>query len=459
MAISVLLVDDEATFRDLVERKLRREGFMVEACGDGAEAVRLIQQHRFDVVLLDLCLPGMDGIACLREIKARAPALEVVVLTGHASVESAIAAMKMGAYDFLEKPLRFAKVTRAIENAYERGQLKQENKVLRAECLWRDLPATDLLGDSAAIKSVVSLAERVAASGTSVLIEGESGVGKELVARLIHRRSQRQDQPFLVINCGAMHDGLLENELFGHAAGAFTGASGARAGIFDVVNGGTLFIDEVGEMSLETQKKFLRVLENGDYMRLGETVVRHCDVRIIAATNKRMGEEVRSGRFREDLFYRLSVINIHVPPLRERAGDIPLLVQHFLDQLKAVKRVADEVLVALQRYRFPGNVRELRNLIERAVILSDGDDISWQDFPPIFGADAVAPPTATPTTGRTDAVTPLVELEKCEIMKALEQAHGHRTRAARLLGISLRSLYRKLQKHGLETQVGSALGP
>ncbi len=464
----ILVVEDEKTFRDLLERHLARRGYEVTACGSGEEAVARAGEHEYDLALLDLALPGISGIDTFKKLRELRPSLEAIMLTGHGSLETAIEAMKAGAFHYFSKPVKLAELEVYLGNACEKRRLTRENRDLKEELArtpgWRE--GAVIVGEHPAVERVRELINKVAASPSPVLVEGESGTGKDLAARAIHAASQRRDRPYVAINCGALSESLLENELFGHVAGAFTGATKEGRGLFEVADGGTLFIDEVCEMSLEIQKKFLRVLENGEFRRLGEARVRKADVRVIAATNRVMKDEVAASRFREDLSYRLNVLAVRMPPLRERLSDIALLVDHFLrrDAHRYPKGacVTPEALALFARYPWPGNVRELQNVLERGVILSPDGVVRPEDCPGLT-AEPAAPParpapvaaaplaaaTAAPALPADDEVS-LSELEKRHILLTLERCQGNKTLAAKKLGVSLRSLYRRLEKLGIK---------
>ncbi|MBI5709456.1 MAG: sigma-54-dependent Fis family transcriptional regulator [Candidatus Eisenbacteria bacterium] len=425
--IRLLLVDDEEFFRESVGKKLSLTGYAVESAGTLEEARGLLRTHTFHVALLDMQLPDGSGLDLLSEIKETSPSTEVILLTAYATVEEAIRAMKQGAHDFLTK--------------LERNQTALERQVERLQ------PSTRFVGQSAQVRDLQRLIERVAPTDSTVLIRGKSGVGKEMVANAIHRQSPRARQPFVVVDCASLHENLLQSELFGHEKGAYTGAISLKHGLFEVADRGTIFLDEIGEITPPLQVKLLRVLETGTFRRLGGTVDIRVDVRVIAATNRSLEGMMKEGGFREDLYYRLNVFAITIPPLRERRNDIPLLVEHFIHHSsiasKRAATVSAEAMEALSRYPWPGNVRELKNVIEHALILCDGDEIERQHLPmgirmgPSFGAEDEA----------TGLLT-LEEAEKSYIRRVLHECKGHRQKAAHILGISERTLYRKLQEIG-----------
>jgi DNA-binding NtrC family response regulator len=451
--ISILTVDDDDEFRSVVARRFQRRGYDVEHSGSAADALAKAEQKHFDVAILDIAMPEMDGVRLLERLRAVDPETQVIMLTGQATIETAIRAMKLGAYDYLTKPCELAELEVHVERACEKGRLARENQNLRT-ALRRSAPPTQIIGESAAINQVLRMIEKVAATESNVLIQGESGTGKELVARALHQGSPRSDKPLVVINCAALQETLLESELFGHEKGAFTSAVAAKQGLFEVADGGTLFIDEIGEMAGGLQAKLLRVLEDGRFRRVGSTKEIKTDVRIIAATNKDLAKEVATNRFRDDLYFRLNVITIPIPPLRERTQDVPLLVKYFLSQGTRGPRAIDpQALAALEAYRWPGNVRELANVIERAKILADGPTILLRDLPMGIVQPSIA---ATPAPSLHAGVpvarsigTNLEELERQHIQRVLDAEGWNKARAARSLGISRRRLYRLLEKHSL----------
>jgi DNA-binding NtrC family response regulator len=442
----VLVVDDEKPTRVLMERELPQSGCVVVTAQNGEEALEVLSRQDFDVVLLDLKMPGVGGMETLRRLRGSGAAAEVVVLTGHPEVESAIEAMKLGAYDYLTKPFKLSEVEAVLKRAAEKRQLQEENTALR-RVVGQGGDGSVILGESQAMQSLLEMIERVAVSNAPILILGETGTGKGLMARVIHRASPRADQPFLVINCSAFQDQLLESELFGHEKGAFTGATSAKAGLFEVADGGTVFLDEVAEMSPAMQAKLLQVLDTGELRRVGGTRQRRVDTRIFAATNKDLHQEVRAGRFREDLFFRLDVVSLAVPPLRDRKEDIPRLVEHFLRQFRLPgqqpKSLPPETLTLLMQYAWPGNVRELANTIERLVLLAPGTIIGPEDLP-----SNIRPPADHPAR-EEDAPVPLAEVERISIIRALTYTGGKKAPAARLLGIDVKTLTHKIQRYNI----------
>ncbi len=444
--IRLLIVDDDEQLRQALVKRFQRQGLNLINAASAEEAVPLLDKHRFDVALLDLHLPGMSGIELLDRIKAAQPEVEVLLLTAHGSMDTAILAMKRGAYDYLTKPFHLPDLEIHIQKAFEKVQLA------RREWQWKEnlryeSPRYQLIGSAPAMQRVVQMIEKVAPTESTVLVRGASGTGKELVARAIHYNSKRRDRPLVTINCAALQETLLESELFGHEKGSFTGAVAAKPGLFEVAEGGTLFIDEVAEMAPGLQAKLLRVLEDGHYRRVGSVQEQLADVRVIAATNKLLEEEQKAGRFREDLYYRLNVVTVVLPALRERRQDIPILIEHFLStrQLGPMRyRVQPEALQALIQYDWPGNVRELANVIERAQILAEDHLISLDDLPEALVGAAPA--------ARADGGDPrhLREVERRHVEQVLHQEKGNKVQAARVLGISRRALYRLIVKYHLE---------
>ncbi len=439
--VDLLLVDDDADLRNDVASFLGTRGYRVETCGDGEEALAQADRRAFDVAILDLSMPGLSGLEVLRRLKARGAECEVVMLTGEGTIETAVEAMKLGAREFLSKPISLRELDRLVRKAYETGQLQRENQQLKA-VLKHQQRATSMIGESESMLEVYRLIERTGPANKPILIQGDSGTGKELVARALHEASPLADKPFVVINCAALPETLLESELFGHEKGAFTGAVSSKQGLFEVADGGTMFIDEIGELAGPLQAKLLRVLEDGSLRRIGSVKERRVRVRLIAATNRDMSEEVRDGRFREDLFYRINVLTILLPPLREREGDIRLLVDHFAGP---EWRVDDEVLKIFENYSWPGNVRQLQNALERAKILAEDEWIRAHNLPPEIVKGA--------TTSSARQLGPNMDLDavnKLHVEDTFKRFGGNKARTARALGIGRRTLYRLLQKYGIE---------
>ncbi len=442
--IRVLVVEDEKKQARLLEDELDARGFAVSAVGCAEEAIALLAREWFDVVLLDIRLPGMDGVAALRAIKEREPYVEVVMLTGHGTLEDAVASMKQGAYDFLTKPYRLSELKALIEKAGEKKRLREQNATLRQE-LARRTRFPEFIGNSRPMQQLLEIISRVAPLDSTVLVYGESGAGKELVANAIHSNSARRTAPFVAVSCGALQEPLLESELFGYEKGAFTGATAQKHGLLEVADGGTFFLDEVAELTPAIQAKLLRVIELGEIRRVGGTKSFRVDVRLIAATNRDLQLEIKEKRFRDDLFYRLNVVTIVTPPLRERKEDIPLLAEHFLAKHgrflgKPELALSVEAMQLLNDYPWPGNVRELENVIERAIILAD-DIVLPAHLPQNLRGSAAAPEAAT------EEALELREVERRHILHVLASCHGNKAKAARLLGIGPRTLYRKLAEY------------
>ncbi len=440
--ITVLVVDDEGGNLASLEKIFQREGMRAFTADSARAALDIVRKHRVQVVLSDLMMPGTSGIELLRALKEVSPDIEVVLMTAYGTVETAVQAMREGAYDFVEKPLKRVTIVKSVRKAAERHLLVAENRSLRQEI--RLLKHRDIVGQSPALRRVLDIATQAAPSTATVLILGESGTGKELIARFIHSKSSRANGPFVAVNCAAIPESILEAELFGHERGAFTGATTRREGRFARARGGTLFLDEIGELSPAVQVKILRVLQEGEYEPVGGRTEKS-DARIVAATNRDLLAEVEAGRFREDLYYRLNVIALTAPPLRARREDIPLLADHFLGVYckkngRARLSVAPEVLTKLSDYSWPGNVRELENVIERAAVLCTSDVIGLGDLPEAI-AEATAP---APSSLSFPLGTPLAEVEQRLIRETMKYTGGDKSLAAQLLGISTRTIYRKL---------------
>ncbi len=451
-SLQLLIVDDDEDLRDLLTLHFRRQGMSVTEVSSGQEALACPGAPRWDVALLDLHLPGMSGLEVLQELKARQPDLEVLMLTAHGTIETATQAMKQGAYDYLTKPLRLPDLDVHVQKAYEKVQLARRERQWVQQVQFES-PRYRLVGSSPALRRAVSLIERVAPTDSTVLVRGASGTGKELVARALHFNSQRHDRPLVTINCATLQETLLESELFGHEKGAFTGALQSKPGLIEVAEGGTLFIDEVAEMSPSLQAKLLRVLEDGHFRHIGGTQELHADVRVVAATNKDLVDEMKAGRFREDLFYRLNVFAIELPLLRDRRGDIRELVEYLLETRSigpTVCKVSSEAMEALARYDWPGNVRELAHVLERAQILAEGHLITPDDLPENIAADR---PAAEEAGGDPRH---LREVERRHVLQVLNEEKGNKVQAARALGISRRALYRLIEKYHLEEHVPAA---
>lgn len=444
VAANLLIVDDEEIALRNLQHVMTREGYSVTATRSGSRALALLEQQRFDVVLTDLRMEKVDGMDVLRRCRELDPLAEIILITGHASTESAVTAMKQGAFYFLAKPFRLDEVRKVVAEAAEKVRLKRENVVLREQLNNAPVHARIITRD-VAMERLLELARQVAPTDCTVLITGESGTGKELLARYVHDHSGRRDGPFVAINCGAFAEQLLENELFGHEKGAFTGATTAKKGLIESSAGGTLFLDEITEMSSAMQVKLLRVLQEREVQRLGATRPVRCDVRVVAASNRDVAAVVRGGGFRKDLYYRLDVVRLDLPPLAQRRGDIPLLAMHFLRKYAAqmkrdVRKISPEAMVPLTSYAFPGNVRELENVIARGTAITTGDTIEAADLPEHLRGLGVI------TIQKRDGRLPtLHEQERDYIGRVLEETDGNQTAAAQILGINRASLWRKLK--------------
>ena len=453
--IRVLVADDENNLRDLIVRELTRRGLEAEGVGDGESALARLREDPYDVVVLDMKMPKKEGIEVLRELQEIPEHPQVIVMTGFQEVATAVEAMKLGAYDYLTKPTKIEELEVLVRKAAEKGQLLRDNVALRAHAPGAG-PFGGIVTRSGKMQEILRMVERVAPTESSVLLLGESGTGKELVARAIHERSPRTERPFVPIHCGALPREVLESELFGHEKGAFTGAVNAKPGLIELADGGTLLLDEIGDMEPDSQVKLLRVLETGMFFRVGGTRPRRVDVRLVAATNRDLAAAMRTGQFREDLFYRINTITVLLPPLRERREDIALLAQHFLETnaTYGLKRLSVAALAALDAYDWPGNVRELLHVIERGVILCKGDEITPVDLPPEIArpsGTSVAPASAAAVSG-----APTLEaMERQHIVATLRQVGGHRGKAASLLGIDPKTLYRKILGYQIvQTELG-----
>ena len=453
---SILIVDDEPGVRSALGGVLRDEGYNVEAVESGEACLDRLSRRVFDIVVLDIWLPGMDGLATLARMRERQVDAQVVIISGHGNVESAVRAIKMGAFDFVEKPLSLEKTVLVVRNALRQRHLEAENLALRARV---DAQHT-MVGDSLGMTRLREQVAMAAPTNGRVLIFGENGTGKELVARNIHAMSLRRTGPFVEVNCAAIPEELIESELFGHVRGAFTGAVADRRGKFELAHGGTIFLDEIGDMSLKTQAKVLRVLQEQVMEAVGGSTRIRVDARVVAATNKDLRAEIKAGRFREDLYFRLNVVPISVPPLRERREDIPLLADHFMAMLareygRRVKRFEPDAVEVLQRYAWPGNVRELRNVIERLMIMVPGDRVMARDL--LFLDQGAGPAVAAET-----AAAPIMPLhdarddfERQYILRALAAQHGNISRTADVLGVERSNLYRKMRSFGIAPRESS----
>ncbi len=450
---SILIVDDETSIRQSLEGILEDEGFQTSFAATGEDALNMIQGEDPDLVLLDIWMPGIDGLETLKRVKHLRPNQLVIMMSGHGSIETAVKATRLGAYDFIEKPLSLEKVLLSIQNALKIGQLVAENQALK-EKINRDY---EMIGESPIISKLKKQIDIAAPSSGWALITGENGTGKELVARAIHLQSTRSTKPFVEVNCAAIPEELIESELFGHEKGSFTGATAARKGKFDQASGGTLFLDEIGDMSLKTQAKILRILQEHKFERVGGNRTIEVDVRVIAATNKDLEEEIKEGNFREDLYFRLNVLPFTVPPLRERKVDIPRLTNHFLQyfcskESREIKTVDSRATEALVSYNWPGNVRELKNLIERLVIMTPAQTIEESDLPQAITKGNSGP--AAQTTGLTDlpdSYRDAKELfEKQFLLEKLQKNSWNISRTAEEIGLERSNLHRKIKSYGIE---------
>jgi DNA-binding NtrC family response regulator len=462
----LLVVDDDVPVLRVIERLAAKVGFEVIACPNGSEALRALMRRPADLAMVDLRMPDVNGLDLLRQIKTAVPSCEVILMTGYAAVDSAVEAIKLGAREYLTKPFDFDRLKKVLTDIRE--ELERRANVLTLESqVARQLEFCGMLGRSPAMQDVFSLIQRLAPHAKVVLIAGETGTGKELAARAFHQSGPRKSKPFITVNCSAVVDTLFESELFGHVKGAFTGAVDSKAGLFEAADGGTLFLDEIGELTPSVQAKLLRALENGEVQRVGSLAPRKVDVAVVAATNRDLRAEVAAGRFRGDLFYRLNVVGVMLPPLRDRREDIPYLTASFIRDcgirlrkpLTGVTAAAERVLL---NARWDGNVRELKNAIERACILAEGATISERELAGAFG---VEPPSLSRLRGgeqesgrASDAPAPLEALEREHILEVLRQVSGNRLKAAKVLGISRRALYRRLERHHIAEQAPARPG-
>ncbi|HWN82685.1 MAG TPA: sigma-54 dependent transcriptional regulator [Candidatus Udaeobacter sp.] len=440
----VLVVDDEAHIRESLEKTLVKEGWSVLQAASGQEGLDQLRQQPINVAVCDLRMPITDGIQFLKAAQVMSPETAVIVMTGYGTVQTAVEAVKLGAFDFIEKPFKRLELIKSVRMAIERQTLMFENKRLREELEGEAAAPRHVIGSSRGMRQVIELVNQVAESTATILIEGESGTGKEVIANAIHYRSARKDRPFVKVSCAALPETLLEAELFGYEKGAFTGAAGRKVGRFELADTGTLFMDEVGEIPPSMQVKLLRVIQEGEFERLGGTKTLRVDVRLVAATNRRLSELVKQGKFREDLYYRLNVITVAIPPLRERPEDIPILADHFIRRYaqrnhRTISGMTKEAMEQLVTYSWPGNVRELENTIERAIVLSRD---------PMIGVDAL-PPTVTgsaPTSGRVmiPIGTKMRDVQRRMILETLKHTNGNRELAAKLMGIASRTIYRRM---------------
>lgn len=461
----LLVVDDEKNLRMVVQKEMARQGHEVECASDGEAAWEMLEEQDFDVLLCDINMPRLDGMGLLRRTRERSQnPPEVIMLTGQATVESAIQAMKLGAYDFLTKPYRIGELSALVTAAAEKQQLKVDNQRLRAQIARTHQSLPEIVAESRQMKEALRLVQRVAPSDTSVMITGESGVGKELIAQAIHRLSRRADKPFIDLNCAALQDTLLESELFGHEAGAFSGARVRKLGLFEIADGGTIFLDEVMEMPMPLQSKLLRALETRSFFRVGGVKKVEVDVRLVAATNRNKEQAISDGIFRADLMYRINSFEIVIPPLRERREDIEPLARHLLHKLAGAgaPEMSPAAIDALAAFDWSGNVRQLRNCLERALLLSDNDMITPKELPPEIAFRTEMPSVSVsynaPQSAQSVATfqnspsNNLRDVERQQIIGALEKTGWHRGKTAELLGISPSTLYRRLREYDLDVR-------
>jgi DNA-binding NtrC family response regulator len=447
---TVLIVDDEEAFRYMLSSLLSGAGYSVDTADDGVAAINAVQTKLFDVVLCDVKMPKVDGIEVLKFVKSTFPGIEVVMLTGAADVKLAVECMKIGAYDYITKPTTSDDLLTTIERALERRRLVIDNVVLKGE-LNRLQGSFEMVGESQALRRVLDIAAKVAPTESTVLIQGASGTGKELVANFIYQNSERKGKPFVTVNCASIPDTLIESELFGYEKGAFTDARATKQGIVEIANNGTLFLDEVGDISPIVQPKILRFVQSGEFRRVGGNTLLKADCRILSATNRNLGDEVKGGRFREDLLYRLNVITIDVPSLRDRKDDIPLLVASFLStkmKTKVQKSISANAVAMLMEYDWPGNIRELENVIERAAILCQRDTIEPEDLSLPTGSLSL--PATSAGDNKIGTALALKEIEHMHIEGVLRSFRGNKTESAKVLGISLKTLYTKIQQYQIK---------
>jgi two-component system response regulator PilR (NtrC family) len=458
MSDQLLIVDDEQSMREFLEIMLSQEGYRVLLAANGEEGLDVYKKERPDLILTDVKMPGMDGLDLIKEVHAVDSGVPIIAITAYASASDAIRAVREGAYDYISKPFQIDELRVIVRNALEARKLREENIALRQSLESRQAFG-EIVGKSSEMLEIFDLISKVAPSKAGVLIIGESGTGKELIAKAIHAKSNRSNKPFVTVNCSAIPETLLESELFGHVKGSFTGAVANKAGLVETANHGTLFLDEIGEVPLPVQAKLLRFLQERDFRRVGDNEDRKVDVRVIAATNRNLEEEMEKGNFREDLYYRLNVIRIRIPPLREREEDIPLLTDHFLkkfaaEQGKDIHKISSLALQILSNYTFPGNVRELENIIERCVTLEQSDQLTAENLPTRLTERTEPRPSGLALELSPEGIDlnkAMEDLERKLICRSLEMTGGNRSRAAKLLGVTLRSLRYRLVKLGLES--------
>lgn len=450
------IVDDEPVIHEILGDLLTSENYEVESSSTGEEALEKHSSQPFDLVLLDLLMPGMDGLEVLKQLKKINPTTVIIIITAYASVESAISAMKNGAYDYIQKPFKHDDLLLTVNRAIQHKKLQEENLRLK-EHLHKKFSFSNIIGKSTVMKNVFETIKAASSSRSTILVQGESGTGKELVARAVHQNSNRPDYPFIVVNSGSLPPDLLESYLFGHEKGAFTGAVQQKQGLFEAAHKGTIFFDEISTLNMETQAKLLRVMQDREFMRLGGTKTITVDVRVIAATNTDLEDLIKEKKFREDLFYRLNVIKIELPPLRERKEDIPLLVKHFLDiyskeNQKEMEGVTEDVLELLEDYHWPGNIRELENLIERAVVLTKSKLITRENLPPYFTSSQHEKNTALSSTNQLPLKEQMYRFQRKVIIDALRKTNGIQKKASKILGINPTTLNEMIKRLNIDTR-------
>jgi two-component system response regulator PilR (NtrC family) len=447
----ILVVDDEKSMREILEIFLKNEGYHVSVAMNGESAVEALKSDIFDLIISDMKMPKMGGLELLKNVKESSPDTIFVVMTAFGTTKSAVEAMKLGAYDYIQKPFQMDDIRLVVKNALEKKKLQKDVSILKNQL---KIPSIEnIIGASSVMQDLFNIITKSASSSANVLIIGESGTGKELVAKAVHNMSERKDNHFVAVNCAAIPEGLLESELFGYMKGAFTGASSNKQGLFELANDGTLFLDEIGEMPHSLQAKLLRVLEGGTFRRVGGVSDITVDVRLVAATNKNLSDLIENGQFREDLYFRLNVLSLKIPPVRDRRDDIPLLVNHFLEKYAGEnKTFSRDAMTMLQNYRWKGNVRELENIIERVLLLSEGDIMDVESLPEEIRSGPSTEKVSI-SYGGIDMEAIMSDMEKAYLLKALEKTNGVKTEAARLLNLTFRSFRHKLKKYGIDKKI------
>ncbi len=447
----ILVVDDEKSMREILQIFLKNEGYSVSVADNGQSAIEAVKKDIFDLIITDMKMPKVSGLDVLKSVKKITPDTVVVIITAFGTTESAVEAMKLGAYDYIQKPFQMDDIRLVVKNALEKQKLQKDVAILKEQLKPPSLE--NIIGKSSLMQAMFEVISKSAESNASVLIAGESGTGKELVAKAIHSLSPRKDHHFVAVNCAAIPEGLLESELFGYMKGAFTGAASNKQGLFELANDGTLFLDEIGEMSMNLQAKLLRVIEGGTFRRVGGVSDIKVDVRIISATNKDLQDLIEKGRFREDLYFRLNVLSVKIPPLRERRDDVPILVDHFLKKYAGDKKqFSENAIELLENYQWKGNVRELENIIERVVLLCDSEIIGVEHLPEEIGSVSTAERISV-HSGGIDFEKIMEDTEKAYLLRALEKTNGVKTEAAKLLNLTFRSFRHKLKKYGIEKKI------